>query len=271
MKSCGKAHAYCNICKPERNETCRQRGVFKRYSELRKGKTYEDIFGEGKAKLIKEEKSKNMTGRVLNISKEERQRRSDWMTHVHAIAQDKINEASHRRKGITLIELYGKDKAIKLINERTLKIVKTRRKNNSYIFSDVHLQRMSDATTARYLQHNFKPMGYFYSKKNNVKLPYRSSYELAFLKEREHNPDVLTYRYETMYISYIKDTGKSGKSLPDVISYYTDGSRSLDEVKPQFKIDKNLDNTLAKLAAYKKYADEHGMKFNLWTEKELHL
>ena len=109
-------------------------------------------------------------------------------------------------------------------------------------------------------------LGYFFSTKNNDNIPYRSSYELAYLKQLESDPLVVSYEYEGLRIGYSRSDGKH-TTIPDFLVHYIDGHTELVEVKSDWCIDR--EDVQAKIEAMKRYASEHEWTFKLVTEKEL--
>jgi hypothetical protein len=113
----------------------------------------------------------------------------------------------------------------------------------------------------------------------NEPIIYRSGLELQFIHYCENNPNVLKWASEPIQIPYLSRLdNKQHNYYPDYIIENAKGTRCIVEVKPYnqtIKPDmtdtrwlkeqwiKNLD----KWAAAKKFADEHGMKFIIVTEK----
>jgi len=111
-----------------------------------------------------------------------------------------------------------------------------------------------------------KIKGYFFSTKLNDNIPYRSSYELAYLKQLESDPLVSSYEYEPVRISYFFE-GQKHTTIPDFLVHYTDGHTELVEVKANWCLN-NLD-VQARLEAMKKYAEDHDWTFRLVTKDAL--
>jgi len=105
--------------------------------------------------------------------------------------------------------------------------------------------------------------GYYFSTKNNDNIPYRSSYELEYLKQLESDPLVATYEYESLWIS----VDLSRYTKPDFLVHYTDGHTELVEVKADWCLDRP--DVQSKIEAMKKYAEKHNWIFRLVTEKDL--
>ena len=107
--------------------------------------------------------------------------------------------------------------------------------------------------------------GYFFSTKRNDNIPYRSSYELEYLKQLESDPLVVSYKYEVVRVSLPTDR----ITIPDFLVHYSDGHTELVEVKADWCLDRP--DVQDKLEAMKKYAEEHNWTFRLVTEKDLEL
>ena len=105
--------------------------------------------------------------------------------------------------------------------------------------------------------------GYFFSCKNNRRIPYRSSYELAFIKQLESDPLVVSYDYEPVRIPYLFE-GRQHTTRPDFLVHYTDGHTELVEVKAGWCIE--YPQVKSKIEGMKKYASEHNWTFRLVTE-----
>lgn len=132
------------------------------------------------------------------------------------------------------------------------------------------LDEMSKQTTERLMKTNFRYKGFFYSKKNDKNIPYRSSYELLAFIILEKLSDVVSYKFEPFVITY-KRNHRQHRTIPDLLIDYGNGKKKLIEIKPQFKIDGNLQNTKEKLNIMKNFAKKHKYEFGVWSEKELNL
>ena len=105
--------------------------------------------------------------------------------------------------------------------------------------------------------------GYYFSTKLNDNIPYRSSYELAYLKQLESDPLVVSYEYEPVRISYFFE-GQKHTTIPDFLVHYTDGHTELVEVKANWCL--NDESIRCKLEAVKRYASKSNLLFLLVTE-----
>ncbi len=108
--------------------------------------------------------------------------------------------------------------------------------------------------------------GYFYSKKNNKKLHYRSSYELIAYQILEQMTVVKSYETEPFAILYYFE-GFKHRTIPDILVTYKTGLKEFIEVKALWRIEDNVE--IAKFSAVENYAKENNMNFSIWTEKEL--
>lgn len=108
---------------------------------------------------------------------------------------------------------------------------------------------------------------------------YRSGLELQFMTFCENNPQIKKWASEPLEIPYISRLdGKKHKYSPDFIVETTKGKILLVEIKPYNQTIKpsEFDNiwlkeqwikNCDKWAAAKKYAEQHGIKFIIVTEK----
>ena len=76
----------------------------------------------------------------------------------------------------------------------------------------------------------------FYSKKNDVTFPYKSSYELAYLHQLESNPNVHQYIYEPFSLYYVDVNDKRRTYIPDFMVLFMDGKIEITEIKPQIML-----------------------------------
>jgi hypothetical protein len=110
--------------------------------------------------------------------------------------------------------------------------------------------------------------GYFYSKKNNKNLFFRSGFESEFYKILEHKKDVTRYSAEPCEIEYFYE-GCKHRYIPDIFVEYNDGKKELWEIKPksQTKLPKNV----AKWQAANEFCKKRNWDFVVLTEKGLKL
>lgn len=137
------------------------------------------------------------------------------------------------------------------------------------------LMSTSDKFKKQYLHGNRKCAGvikgYFYSEKNKLKIPYRSRYELKAFMILEEDPNIKSYKFESIKIRYYGNDKKVHTYYPDIV---TDDSRII-EVKAGWILreenEKYSKDVFKKFAAAEKWAKKNGYTFEVWTEKELGL
>ena len=110
--------------------------------------------------------------------------------------------------------------------------------------------------------------GFFFSKKNNKELYFRSGLECQFYQVLEKRKDILKYSVEPIEIDYIFE-GYGHKYIPDILVEYATGKMQLWEIKPknQTKLPKNL----AKWSAASSYCKKRNWDFIILTEKGLRI
>jgi len=130
-------------------------------------------------------------------------------------------------------------------------------------------EALSKRTAERYKcgWHNGRgKFGYFFSKKMNKEVFYRSSYELIAYKILEQDKTVCSFYAESFRIPYIWN-GKTHQYIPDIKSIGTNGKISVIEVKAEWQL--LNERVMLKMAAAKLFCLENGYNFYVWTEKEL--
>ena len=112
--------------------------------------------------------------------------------------------------------------------------------------------------------------GDYYSQKTNTSLFYASSYEKRAMEILETNTSVRAYENCKFFINYTDpEKGKTHNYFPDIAVEYTNGSKKIIEVKPEYRL---LDpKNLAKFSAAKEYCKQNNLEFEVWTEKDLNL
>lgn len=122
---------------------------------------------------------------------------------------------------------------------------------------------------------------------NTKNITYRSLYELGLMKWLDENPDIISWSSEEIVIPYVcKTDNKIHRYFIDFYVKFKSGKVLLIEIKPikQTKkpeskkgkskttlMEENITyiKNLSKWMAAKKYAEERGWEFNIWTEKTL--
>lgn len=113
--------------------------------------------------------------------------------------------------------------------------------------------------------------GTFYSKKNDDKFAYKSSYELAYLEKLEKDDTVLKYIYEPFEVGYVDFYSKNRMYRPDFMVLNSDGSVFITEIKPEEML-KDFDVQAKAKAAEKFIIDKYpdiNMTYKFVTEKHL--
>lgn len=118
-----------------------------------------------------------------------------------------------------------------------------------------------------YQTNSYCKHGYFYSKKNRMKLFYRSSMEKDAYVILEKDANVVSYDVEVLKIRY-EFEGIRKHYIPDILAIYRNGSKRFIEVKPSYKLKYAVEQ--AKIAALKKYCGVSGILYSVWTEKEMY-
>lgn len=108
--------------------------------------------------------------------------------------------------------------------------------------------------------------GWFNSLKNNSKLFFQSSYELLAYIMLENDKDVIKYGRCKFSIPYILG-GEAHIYIPDIMVEYIDISKSILEIKPEVKLDDEMN--IAKFIALEKYCIENLLSYKIITENIL--
>jgi hypothetical protein len=119
----------------------------------------------------------------------------------------------------------------------------------------------------RFLIRNNFETGHFWSEKNGKNLWYRSSYEPIAYQMLESNVRVVKYEVESVRIEYQWSDGSVHRYHVDILVWYDDGTKELIEIKPEYELEDDL--VKLKIDAGKKYAEQNGIRFSVWTEDEL--
>jgi hypothetical protein len=112
--------------------------------------------------------------------------------------------------------------------------------------------------------------GHFFSKLNNKEFYYRSSYELEaykLLDDDDAQSIIKSWDVECLKIVYVDENKQLRYTVPDIFVEYKSGKKQLIECKNSWRLKDR--RTQLKIEATKKYCDENGIVFSIWTEKEL--
>ncbi len=109
--------------------------------------------------------------------------------------------------------------------------------------------------------------GIYFSNKMQTEMIYRSSWEKNIFEILDKDELVISFESEPCYIPYTHEGNRH--YIPDLLIEYTSGIKKLVEIKPEFFTDYEIN--IAKFAAGRKYCEEKGIIFEVWTEKEIEL
>lgn len=138
--------------------------------------------------------------------------------------------------------------------------------------SDETRAKQSEAKTRLIIEGKFKPYetrcrnGDHKSDKAGRTMHYRSGWEFAVMKHLDVNPDVMTYEYESVRVSYRYNDNKRWH-VPDFIITFHDGRREMWEVKPETYID--TEKVKLKSEAARVYCEQNGMRYLVFTRQVL--
>lgn len=103
--------------------------------------------------------------------------------------------------------------------------------------------------------------GYFDSKKNDKNVYYGSSYELRCIFLLEADDRVISYERGECF-----EDSKGRFRNPDLLVTYSDGSKTMIEVKPKSRLEE--DDIVEQIEESRKYSMENGLGFKVWTEDD---
>lgn len=213
------------------------------YAKSIKGKTWEKIHGEEKAKKMKKAMSEIHKGKVPS-----KELRALW---------------SFQRQG-SRNSFYGKshsEETKEKIKNAFLgkSLSKEHRENVSKGLAKAVVEGRMNNHPKQYIQ------GKFYSAKNKRYIKYRSSYELFAYQLLERIKKVKVYHVEPFAIPYTYRS-ENRHYVPDLLITYQDDSQELIEIKPRNFI-KDKGNQ-AKFRAAKKVCKDNKMDFSILTSKK---
>ena len=133
--------------------------------------------------------------------------------------------------------------------------------------SEIHSKVISEKILNGWSPVSMGKSGYFYSNKNGKWLHYMSLYELTAYQILECMSKVIEYKVNSVCIKYLWNGGIHRYHI-DLFVFYDDGSKELIEIKPLYKL--SDDKVRSKIEAGKKYEEQSGILFSIWTEKELY-
>ena len=222
---------------------CGQKIEIKSYRKYRNNTTPDYIYGHNRKHKKMSEEHKRKIGKA-----------------------NKGNTISYEQK--QYLSKINKGKKMSLENKEKLIFANTGRK-----FSKETRQKLSKSIINSILKNDginkgaFRgKKGKFFSIKNNKTLYYDSTYELQAFKILEQMSIVKLYYRCDIYIKY-EYKNNTRRYIPDVIVEYTNGEKDIIEIKPENRINEDINK--AKFNAAKLFCDKKGLNFKVWTEKEL--
>ena len=278
---------------------CKKCGKYHRYKSMEgfKDTTYVEMYGEEKADRIKcklREKCKgNRVSREIRIcqcgncsdtfeckvNSKQKYIRGHYLKSVEG--RKKRSEDYKRKYASGEFVVWNKD--LTMEDDRVRKNVQgfirigeeRRDKTLEQIYGEEKAKKISDVCSRSGVRRILRDgnsqvrskSGYFYSNKNGKWLYYMSSYELIAYQILESMSKVMSYKVNSVCVKY-EWNGGIHRYLVDILVWYDDGSKELIEVKSQWMLEKD-GRTKLKLEAGRKYALENGLRFSVWTEKEL--
>lgn len=117
------------------------------------------------------------------------------------------------------------------------------------------------------MRNAYSKTGFFNSAKNGKQVFYRSSMERDAYIILENDMNVASYKNEPFHIPYEVE-GIIKNYVPDILVFYSDGSKILIEVKPSYRFKYHCE--LIKIEALEKYSSENSIPYAIWTEKEIY-
>lgn len=141
--------------------------------------------------------------------------------------------------------------------------------SNNPMFGKTHSavarEKISQKVTESFLNGNisFYKGGNHFSTKLQKLIYYRSSWELKHFIHLDQDENVLTFMPEPFFIDYIFDNKR--RYIPDLLVVYKSGEQKIIEIKPSCFLEAKINQ--AKFAAAKRYCEEKGFIFEIWTEK----
>ncbi len=201
----------------------------------------------------------------------------------HCQKLQSLNSSGRKNKNKTYENLYGIDKALQIKTKQALShigkpkpkgfgnLVRNRQLGKSYedIWGVDKAKRAREKLSlirTQMIENGWGTVNYFFSKKNNCNLFYRSSYELLAFQILESSIMVKSYKINFPKIKYIFNN-KEHRYIVDLFVEYTDGQKQMIEVKANWAL--KDPRTITKLEAGKRFAEQNGMKWDVWTEKDL--
>jgi len=142
------------------------------------------------------------------------------------------------------------------------------RERNKIRYSDINeLDKLSKIGNNKLNTNYGYKNGYFNSERIGDEIYYASSYELKALNIFETNSDILYFERCKTLIEYSDENSVKRIYIPDFFLVMEDGTRKIIEIKAKWQTTEK--RTKLKLASARKYFENLGYGFEVWTEKEL--
>ena len=242
---------YCRIVFPYYVSTPKVYCCGDHYWADRRGRTYEEIHGEARAKEIREKKRGQIPWNK-DLTKEN--------------SQEVRDSFSTPRKGEGN-PMYGKTSW----NSGLTKETDERVAGYSVPRSLEARALIADATSKRIMEngsvHKFYKTGTVTLDRLGITARYRSSYEKKALLLLDSYSDVITVSVESIRIKYFWGDGSTHYYIPDLLVTVQNGKSYIIEIKPSCFVDDPIN--ILKMCAGRKYAQKHNMTYLIWTEKFL--
>lgn len=262
-KKCTACKKICKYCKKSNeinnnrycSRECRRLGLLSTRPCHNKGKTKENY---EPLKRV----SEKMRGNKVNLG------RCGIKNGMFGKKNESLSKYNRSWLGMSYEEKFGKEKGEKM--RKACGAVFKRFWANEETRKGMIKKRIEQHQNGKYNFLNGRhKSGRFYSLKNGKVLFYRSSYELLAFQLLESINEVLKYEVNPISIEY-KWNNKIHRYLIDLLVYYKNGDKQLIEVKAKWQIDYD-EKTRFKLEAGREFAEQNGMKFNVWAESQLGL
>lgn len=98
---------------------------------------------------------------------------------------------------------------------------------------------------------------------------YRSSWEKFVIEFLDACEEVESFTFEEFHLPYIDRAGKKRRTIIDFLAKLVNGKTVMIDVKPEGLLDYN--NNRHKQKAYKKYCDENGIVYFLFSKRDMRL
>jgi len=160
------------------------------------------------------------------------------------------------------VRLANKDK--KFSQEHKDRISTTRKSRIASGEIIINADAISKTITQMYIDGGIPwCVGQYISTKTGRTVNYRSSWELAYAKLLDNDPNVTYWEFEKFHLTYTTPQNKKRRYIPDFIVCYADGHQELVEVKPN-KLTTNKTNIAKQLSA-EIFCAEQNLSYVSWS------